>query len=105
MRLAVANGEPPETRCAECPIRDLDLCPELDDLSRRTLHFSNVWDHEAHDGYRERFAPYIFPALSPGEVYGFLARRQVIVNTYREIQSEESKRQQKAAEHASQPAT
>lgn len=88
---AVSNGEPPGSCCENCPIGDHRFCPDVesDRVAISALEFSSIYDHPAHEGYRNHLLKYIFPVLSPSELLPWIARRQVIYDTYRQIVDEE----------------
>jgi hypothetical protein len=59
-------------------VQDAAYCPEIDDLSRMAVAFSNTVDHPAHEPYRDALVGEVWPELMPSELGGFLARREVV---------------------------
>ena len=88
MREALANGEPEDSRCAGCTIGRPDF-PEIDDLSRSVLAFGAVWDHPAHEGYRDELSPLLGPFLRVSDAFRWLARRQAAWDEAEAIHREE----------------
>lgn len=92
---AVENGEPEDARCTGCPVRDSAICPQPDALSMAALRFGGRFDHPAHEAYRDLLLPAVFPRLSPGELDGFLCRRETIWQVLDEHRERKRKEQEK----------
>ena len=87
--------------CESCPIGDAHF-PCIDELSESALAFSCVWDHGAHEGYREALWDLIGPAYGPQDAMRWLARRQAVWETHQKIQADEMKRRQKEQSNGNQ---
>lgn len=90
VRSCIKNGEPFDFGCQACYIKTL---PPLDELSLSALNFSNLWDDEAHEHFREFLWEFLGPFLGTGEVLPWLARRSVIYNERKKIAYEELERE------------
>ena len=101
MEHAGRNGEPPLGPCEGCPIGD-GTCPFIDEISESALAFSCVWDHGAHEGYREALWDLIGPSLGPQDAMRWLARRAAIWETHQKIQADEMERRRKESNHGNQ---
>lgn len=92
MREAIAEEDAWDSRCRGCPVGSAEWCPDIDDLSKAAIVFSNTWDHPAHEHYRASLWEHIAPSLTPAQVRDWLRRREVIVEFHAERQAATIKR-------------
>jgi hypothetical protein len=103
VRESLEEGEPPGARCDNCPIRDYGATPKIDALSLGALRFSLIYDHPAHEGYREAVWDLLGPVLGPAEAVGWLQRRSAVYEVRMELAQEQAERNRRSPSDGRDP--